>query len=136
MLKKVWALLGNKIVRKSFDLPGFSAHMVLLLCVIGIVVHKYDLIILIRLSHLLSAGCAGSGYVSPMKPRARRCTLHQISVTVFAYLPFELLRHSHPVSHADASCKLYITVASFRMIMEFNMSKLKKPDDALICHVL
>jgi hypothetical protein len=55
---------------------------------------------------------------------------------VFADLPFELLRHSHPVSHTDASCKLHITVASFGMIIEFNMGKLKKPDDALICHVL
>jgi hypothetical protein len=57
-------------------------------------------------------------------------------MAVFAYLPFELLRHPHPVSHADASCKLHITVASFGVILEFNVSKLKKTDDALICHVL
>jgi len=56
-------------------------------------------------------------------------------MTVFADMPFELLRHPHPVSHADASCKLDITVASLGMLFEFNMGKLKKLYDALICHV-
>jgi len=57
-------------------------------------------------------------------------------MAVLAYLPLAFLGHSHPVSHADASCKFHITVASFRMVIEFNMGKLKKPVDALICHVL
>jgi hypothetical protein len=74
--------------------------------------------------------------MSSLKPRARGCTLYQINVTVFADLPLELLWHSYPISHANASCKLYITITSFGVVIEFNIGKLKKPDDALICHVL
>ncbi len=48
---------------------------------------------------------------------------------------FELSWHPDTVSHPDASCKLHVPVAAFRMHPEFNICKLEKLQDALICHV-
>jgi len=57
-------------------------------------------------------------------------------MAVLAYLPLELRGHPDPVSHPYFSCKLHITVAATWMFLEFCAGKLKKPENALICHVL
>jgi len=57
-------------------------------------------------------------------------------VAVPANPMFELSWNPDTVSHPDASCKLHVPVAALRMHLEFNICKLEKPQDALICHVL
>lgn len=65
-----------------------------------------------------------------------RHALNQICMTVLAYLPLELLRDPDPVSHSDFPCNLHISIAVTGIFREFSSSKLKKPVDSLVCHVL
>ena len=57
-------------------------------------------------------------------------------MTVLAYLPLELLRDPDPVSHPYFPYKLHISVAVVGIFLEFGSSKLKKPDDSLVSHIL
>jgi len=57
-------------------------------------------------------------------------------MAVLAYLPLELFWEPYPVSHPNFPCQLHISVAVTWIFLEFGSSKLKKPDDALVSHVL
>jgi len=57
-------------------------------------------------------------------------------MTMLAYLPLQLLRDPDPVSHPNFPCQLHISVAVTGLFLEFGSSKLKKPDDSLVSHIL
>lgn len=87
-------------------------------------------------SHLFPANRACSGNMIASQSCSGGRTFHQKTMTVLAYLFFHLRRYPDPVSHPDFPGKLHIPVAALRICFEFIVSKLKKPVDALICHVL
>jgi hypothetical protein len=57
-------------------------------------------------------------------------------MAMLAYLPLQLLRDPDPVSHPYFPCQLHISVAVTWFFLEFGTSKLKKPDDSLVSHIL
>ena len=90
----------------------------------------------VRYSHLFSARWTCCGYMGALEPCVRCRALDQICMTVLAYLPLELLRDPDPVSHPDFPCQLHIPIAVTGIFLEFSSSKIKKPVDSLVCHIL